>query len=194
MTLVRGFKTKAERISIQFRAELNLRDVDCLDAFVLSNHLNVSVLCPSHFLGHDTSLEKLCSVNSGWSAMTLKSRYGQSIIIHNTKHSPARQQSNIMHELAHIICGHEPDQLDSHYEALLRLGLRSYIKSHEEEAETLGATLQIPRSGLISLLQDNKTKEEIATIYGASTQLVQLRINSTGAQKQIQRSQKYYNR
>jgi Zn-dependent peptidase ImmA (M78 family) len=191
MTLPRGFKAKAERFSIQFRTELNLRDVDCLDAFELSKHLNVVILCPSFFLGRNTKWENLCSSNSGWSAMALKNKYGDNLILHNTHHSPARQQSNIMHELAHIICGHEFDHIESSHEELFNLGLRVYNKNHEEEAETLGSTLQIPRSGLLKLLRNNSSREEVAKIYRASTQLVQLRINSTGAQKQIQRTQNF---
>ncbi len=185
MSLKHGFKANAERKSLELRTTLNRTDIDCLDAFELSNHLGVSVFCPSFFLGKGALFNKLCSTSSKWSALTMENESGEKLIIHNTIHAEVRQQSNIMHELAHILCEHKLPVMEIEFDFLQNFNLRIFNEDHEKEAEILGSTLQIPRSGLLKLLQLNKSKEEIANNYKASLSLVQFRINNTGVGKQF---------
>lgn len=184
--LKRGFKAKAERISNQFRAELGLDFNQPLCGFELAKHLDIEVISPE-ILGLDTHhLEVLMGNNkesSGWSALTMTNYNDKKIIVHNTRASEARQQSDLMHELAHIICEHEivvPEGV------VLPSYMRYYDKTQEAEAEYLGSALQLPRECLVwALTTGNMSKNEISTNYSASLQMVNYRINTTGIRKQI---------
>jgi len=110
---------------------------------------------------------------------------GNRIIIHNNKNSKYRQESDLMHELAHVICEHEtPDnrRIDG-FEILLR----NYNEQQEKEAEWLGGCLQLPRDALVWHIKRNLSVKEIAEVFSASQTMVRFRINSTGVNRQSAR-------
>lgn len=185
-----GFKAEAERIGLRFREELNLKPHDHLCAFVLANHLRVDVI--GH---HETNIstaqaKEIGKSNSGWSAFTLKNSQGIDVIVHNSFQSEARQQSNMMHELSHIICKHKlpPPTLIAN----LALPFRNYDPEIEEEAKWLGGCLQIPKEGLIWAVKKNMTREEVAEHFKASEQMVGYRFNMSGVKHQFSRSKIFY--
>lgn len=189
--LKRGFKAEAERISTKFRLKLGLNAYQHLCAFELAKYLNVEVLSPEVLDIDDKGLIALMGESkkgSGWSALTMSDKKNKKIIIHNVNSSQARQQSNIMHELAHIICKHEITIPDGY---ILPDYMRYYDKSQEAEAEYLGSCLQLSRECLIWALKENMSKEEISSNYSASLQMVNFRINSTGVNKQLKYYRKY---
>lgn len=103
------------------------------------------------------------------------------MVLHNDQHPPARRESNLMHELAHFLCGH----LGNALEPASEIGFRQYDRRYELEAERLGATLQVPEDGLFQLARDGRTNEEIASIYKASTQMVGFRRNILGIDRRL---------
>jgi Zn-dependent peptidase ImmA (M78 family) len=181
--LQRGFKARAERISELHREELGISKFEPLDAFDLANHLGVPIVGVKD-LRSDLGKEdygKLSNVNK-FSAMWMPNEDGDKIIIHNNFHSLKRQQSNLMHELAHIILDHSiPDE-----QARLchMLGLHYYNEEHEQEAKHLGGCLQITRPGLLWALKNGYTEMEISDYYNASLDMVQFRMRITGVLKQ----------
>ena len=184
--LKRGFKAKAERISNQFRAELGLDFNEPLCGFELAKYLEIKVISPEFLDLDNYELDILMGnfkYSSGWSALTMTNHKKEKIIIHNTRASKARQQSDLMHELAHIICKHEivvPEGVK------LPSYMRYYDKSQEAEAEYLGSALQLPRECLLwALTSGNMSKNEIATNYTASLQMVNYRISTTGIFRQL---------
>ena len=185
--LKRGFKAEAERISNNFRKELGLETHSPLCAFELAKHLEIEVISPKILGLDDKGLNVLMGnsgKSSGWSALTMKNVDDKKLIIHNTRASDARQQSDIMHELAHIICKHEIIVPNGH---ILPDYMRYYDKSQEAEAEYLGSCLQLSRECLVwALTKGNMSKEEITSNYTASKQMVNFRINTTGINKQLQ--------
>ena len=54
--------------------------------------------------------------------------------------SESRIQSDIMHELAHVLLGHKMEEINPS----LGFPLRKYDQSQEDEAEWLGGCLQLP--------------------------------------------------
>lgn len=157
-----------------------------LCGFALASYLDIEVISPEILGIDDKGLDVLMGnmgKSSGWSALTMTNSSDKKIIIHNTRASAARQQSDLMHELAHIICNHEivvPDGI------VLPSYMRYYDKSQEAEAEYLGAALQLPRECLVwALTKGNMSKREISTNYSASLQMVNYRINTTGIRNQI---------
>lgn len=97
-----------------------------------------------------------------------------------------------MHEIAHILCEHEPSvPLEQNGINLL---LRDHNSEHEEEAEWLGGCLQLPREGLIWALKQGMSSKDIAENYRASLTMTNYRIGKSGAKIQVDRGRKYYRR
>lgn len=184
-----GFKAKAEKTALKLREDLGIKPFDPLCGFVLAAHMNISVYKATDFFSKGENLENLLGTSDqdkGWSALTLKTGNNNTIIIHNHLHSSARQQSNLMHELAHTICDHK--RPEKYKDIALPFFMRDYDPQQEEEAIYLGSTLQITREGLLWALKNGMEIKEIAEHYNASTPMVQLRINSTGVKKQLSNS------
>jgi hypothetical protein len=183
----RGFKKFAEDKSVQIRKELGLKATDFLCAFKLCDHFKIPILDITTLGMDEEHLRNLQGEGkSFWSAATIPLGNKNYAIVHNTQHSEARQQSNLMHEIAHILCEHETENTEQ-IGALSGL-MRSYNAGQEEEAEWLGATLQLPRPALISALKQNMSLNGISIKYTASTEMVTYRINITGVKNQLRYS------
>src|SRR5436305_9337672 len=107
MKLRRGFKTEAEAYAEEFRTELSLQIDGALCPFELAKYLDIPVVglselpdlpanCLDHCIGEGQSEFSAMTVNDGSYRM----------IVHNESHHPYRQNSNVMHEIAHILLGH----------------------------------------------------------------------------------------
>ena len=180
--LKRGFKTKAEKLSVEFRTKMSIHPCAPLCAFKLAEHLNIPIYSASEFLSLPNEVDKLSEEDFGWSALTMMTRANNRIIIHTTSHSQARQQSNIMHELAHIICEHKHSQ--SKYDFEIPLGMREFDEVQEAEAICLGSTLQIARPGLQWALKRDYTVEQIANHFNSSVEMAAYRLRISGVAKQ----------
>jgi len=182
--LKRGFKAKAEKIATECREKLNLHACAPICAFKLAHHLKIDIYAASDFFNDEKILQKFSGIDSeayGWSALTMITKKGNRIIIHNNFHSPARQQSNIMHEIAHVLCEHKIEKKE--YDFNIPLGMRDYDKLQEEEAICLGATLQLSRPCLLWAKKRNLTNDQIADHFNASLEMVKFRISMTGVNK-----------
>lgn len=182
--LKRGFKANAERLAKQYREELNIHPCAALCAFKLAEHLKVPVYKATEFLKEPHEINLLSKANGttcGWSALTMVAKSGNRIIIYNEFHSEARQQSDMMHELAHVICKHEREQ--KQYDFEIPFGMREFDEVQEEEAKCLGSTLQLPSPALLWANKRNMAHDEIATHFNASQDMVKYRINMTGIAK-----------
>lgn len=182
--LKRGFKSKAEKIAIECREKLNLHACSPICAFKLANHLQIEIYNASDFFQDEVILQKFSGIDCeayGWSALTMVTERKNRIIIHNNFHSPARQQSNIMHEIAHVLCDHKHENIN--YDFNIPLGMRDYDKLQEEEAIYLGATIQLPRPGLLWSKKRNLTNNQISEHFNASLEMVNFRLSITGVNK-----------
>ena len=182
--LKHGFKAKAERLAKEYREQLSIHPCAPLCAFKLATHLQVPVYDIQEFDLTPKEISILSGsngINSAWSALTMPTEKGNRIIIHNTFHSSARQQSNVMHEIAHIICNHEITTTDFDFE--IPDEMRVYNELYEEEAKWLGATLQLAAPCLLWSKKRNMSNEEIANHFNASLEMVNYRMNTTGIAK-----------
>jgi Zn-dependent peptidase ImmA (M78 family) len=184
--LRRGFKAEAERISENFRNQLGISKFDPLDAFRLAEYLGIPVISLDELDGFPEEHLSILRQPSKFSAIWMPNEEEDKIIIHNNHHSPKRQQSNIMHELSHIICNHEIPEETARLCFLLNL--HYYNTEQEQEAKYLGSCLQITRAGLQWSLKRNYSEEKISDYYNASIEMVKFRLNTSGVL--IQRS--YY--
>jgi Zn-dependent peptidase ImmA (M78 family) len=177
-----GFKAKCERLAADYRSKLSIHVCEPLCAFKLAEHLKIPIYNATEFLNTPSDKEKLSNDDFGWSALTMVTSAGNRIIIINSFHSEARQQSDIMHELAHVICEHK--QSFSDYDFEIPLGMRHFDETQEEEAICLGSTLQITRPGLLWALKRNYTVEQISNYFNSSIEMAKYRIQISGVIKQ----------
>lgn len=179
-----GFRAKAERIAESCRLEMELSPESPLDAFELAAHLGIFVYSAEKLLSEKDAINVIGTRgNPGeFSALCMTNCDGNKLIIHNSNHSLSRQQSNLMHEIAHIIRKHEmPEEVK---QILRRVNLRSYNSVFEEEAKILGGCLQITRKGLVWTMYRNYSYRQIADHFKASLDMVTYRIRSTGVERQ----------
>lgn len=181
----RGFKKWANDTAIEFREKLELYASSPLCAFELCEFLNIPLLTPNDIVGiSEKDIKTLLTHGSShWSAATIPLPNEKYIIIHNPNHSSGRQQSNLMHELAHVLCKHKVPKEKN------ELGLSGFLRNFEEEQENeadwLGSCLQLPRPALLWCLKKGMSIQEISDKYNASIEMVNYRINITGVKKQL---------
>lgn len=176
----RGFKKWAEEIAIEYRSKLSIRYHGHLCGFKLADHLSIPVLFPSDF--PEIVEQPGFVANNDWSAMTFFHPIDGNVILLNNSHSIKRQQSDIMHEIAHILCNHVADTFEIVDSFPM---LRKFNKEQEQEAEWLGSCLQLPRRALIWALYKGMNEDEISEYHIASLQMVNFRIRLTGVRKQV---------
>jgi Zn-dependent peptidase ImmA (M78 family) len=183
----RGFKTWAEKQAVEQRHNLGLRADASLPAMHLAAHLGITVLGAENLEGMPPE-QLACLLKHGesnWSATTLTIN-NHTIIIHNTSHAPTRQESNLMHEIAHVICEHKPSELMTI--PGLPFFFRDYNADLEEEAGWLGACLQVPRTALLSAIRRHMSIDAMVQYFQASEELIRYRRQMTGVDRQLSRA------
>jgi hypothetical protein len=180
----RGFKSWCENVALQQRRDAAVSPTDPLDPYVLAKWLEVRIWKAEDVPGLDAaSLDILLRSDcDSWSAITL--HLGEiDLIILNSSHSPARQASDLMHELAHILLGHTPARVDVTEDGLLMLN--TFNKQQEEEAAWLAGCLLLPRDCLVLIRRNRMDLSEAAKQYGASNDMLRYRLNVTGVDQQF---------
>jgi Zn-dependent peptidase ImmA (M78 family) len=182
----RGFKTWCEKVASSFRSDLGVGPHDPLDPRKLAAHLRVLVWRIEEIPGIPPEcVRTLLADAESWSAATVAEGNRHAIIL-NSGHSLPRQNSDLMHELSHLIRAHTPARMDISSDGLLLLS--TYDKKQEDEANWLAGCLLLPRATLIRSLQLRLSVAGIATKYGASEEMTKYRINVTGVEYQLVRT------
>lgn len=166
------FRERCEGIATQWREHLNLLAYAPLPANRLSSELNALLCCPDDLDASREAIDYLSQAQD-WSGM-IKS-FTPLIILYNPTISPARYESTIMHELAHVILKHPPGRL---YLVTGDVWRREFDSMIEAEAAYLGSCLQIPRRALHWAYQKKMNIKQIAEHFGASNEMVQWRMNA----------------
>ncbi len=166
-------RQRLEAIATDKRSELNFKAFEALPAQVLTNHFEAKIFTPETMPNAEPEQTKLlCDPNNNWSAGII---YKNPLyIIHNSRHVPVRQQSNLMHEFGHIILKHKMVGIDS------KTGLFQRRQQDEDEATYLGGCLQIPRRGLFWAKQKQMNLSQAALHFNASEEMVRFRSNVNG--------------
>jgi Zn-dependent peptidase ImmA (M78 family) len=107
------------------------------------------------------------------------------MIVINPAHARTRQQSDLMHELAHMELGHTPARVEVSKSGVILLS--DYSDEQEQEADWHAAALLLPREGVLQLRARRASTAEIATQYGVSEALCEWRIRMTGVDVQMRR-------
>ncbi|MBW4505915.1 MAG: ImmA/IrrE family metallo-endopeptidase [Scytonematopsis contorta HA4267-MV1] len=176
----RGFKKEANDYARELRAELGIEPHARLCPWQLAEHLDIPVEPLSAF--RDTISEAvhylMVEDTKSFSAVTVFDGMRR-LIVHNDSHDIFRQSSNISHELSHAILLHPPTEPFSEY------GCRNLNQEYEDEANWLGPTLLISEEAALHIVRTEMTIDEAVEHYGATKQVINMRLNVTGARKRL---------
>jgi len=181
---VRGFKTWCENIAAQHRSKLQLQPHDPLSASVLAAQLGVEVKAPQDIPGvqKDTLKVLLRDDPGSWSAVTI-SVGGKDLVIQNPTHRGGRPNSDLMHELAHLLLGHKPGQTFISGDGAMILS--AFNKPQEDEANWLSGTLLLPRAALMHIRTQGISDVQVLQRYNVSADMLRWRVNVTGIDRQL---------
>jgi hypothetical protein len=172
MKLSPAFKKRCEAIAVNWRYEFQRQPYDALPAELVLEKLEGKAVTPDGHHIISPKLREYLMQQDDWSAMLV--RLKPLLIVYHPAHTPARRQSSLMHEIAHVLLEHPPVRF--HPET----GMPMRNPVYEDEATYLGSCLQIPRLGLLWATQKGISIRAIAEHFGASEQLVNFRSNMTG--------------
>ncbi len=115
---------------------------------------------------------------SEWSAMTvpLDPENEHWAVLLNDSHSVERQQVTVLEEFWHILLGHKLTKIARVAEAYGR----TYDKTEEHDAYYLASATLLPKAALINAVSKKLSSEQIAGIFGTSSELVDYRIKQLG--------------
>jgi len=180
----RGFKSQCEKRAIELRKQLGLESTSPLSATELSDQVNVTIWSTLDIDGLGLQdLRQLTEIDAdSWSAFTLRIE-NKHLVVYNSSQSPARINSVCMHELSHIILGHELH--NAHVSSEGHLVPSNYNKEQEDEADWLGGTLLLPRPALLEIRSLKLTDDEAEARYCVSTDMIRWRFRMTGVDYQL---------
>ena len=180
----RGFKAEAERLAERTRASMGLRPRDRLDIRDLASHLKVEVIPADHLVDR-SRLEELERLQPGaFSAATFQLPQGRTVAVYNPCSDPPRTNSDIAHELAHILLDHEIREIHQ----LAGHTFFTCDPEQEEEANWLAGCLLLPRPLLLGEARAGTDPDALAARYQVSTQMARFRLNTSGVLLQARRA------
>jgi len=179
----RGFKAEAERIAEEVRGEMGKRPSDPVDAFDLARHVGATVRCADEL----TSREKLETLEeiqpAAFSACTFTIG-DKHVIVYNPLASAGRTQSDVAHEVSHIMLKHDMKSV----ETIGGLTFFTCDAEEEQQANWLAGCLLLPRRLLYVAARRGLGGAEIAETYNVSEQMASYRLRATGVLRQLSAS------
>ena len=178
----RGFKTEANAIAREVRAELSLSSTAPLDVWRLAEHLDIPVIPLSGFHEAAPHAARLF-LNGGermFSGVTVF-RGSNRTIVFNDAHVAGRQASDIGHELSHGLLLHTP------VAAVDGRGCRVWDRDVEAEANWLSGALLVPEEAALQIVWRGLSIPQAAAKYGVTPKMLQYHISVTGARTRVLR-------
>jgi IrrE N-terminal-like domain len=182
----RGFKSQCERRAVEFRRQFGVADAGPLSADRLAMELNVLVWSASDVRGLSVDSKAVLAdeADDSWLALTM--RMGAShLVIHKPVHMSSRRNSIVMHELSHIILGHQLAVAYILDDGSMAPG--NFNQEQEDEADWLAGTLLLPRPALLSIRRRALKDHEACREYLVSLDMLKWRLRMTGVDFQLNR-------
>lgn len=173
--LTNEFRLKCESIAVRLRHELGLFAYASLPARQLAAHLDVLLVHPGELPNIETEIVRKALDSQRWGAIAVPTM--PPIVIYHPGRPTLQFESDVMHELAHLILGHKPEQLGKISDNFVS---RHYPKKQEYEADFLADCLQLPKVGLQYVKQLHMTDEQIMDFFSVTSETLLRRMESTG--------------
>ena len=182
MTLPRGFKTQAKGLAAEVRGELGVGPFDRLDPHALADHLSIQTIRLSDLAAESKGAQFFLTDDSAsLSAVTVFDGHRR-MIAYNDSHPMTRQNSDLAHELGHALLLHDPmPALDG------LTGCRTWNDAIEEEATWLSGELLVTRPMALAIARGRVAEQAACQRLGVSAQMLDWRLNMTGARRQAAR-------
>ena len=182
----RGFKAEAERLAARTLAQFGAQPDRPVDVRALATHLRVAVLSAADVI-NIADLNELEALQPGaFSAATFHLPGERVVAVYNPLNEQGRTNSDIAHELAHILLNHdvrEVQQLAGHT-------FFTCDPEQEEEANWLAGCLLLPRPLLLREAYAGASVDSLAARYNVSPTMARFRLNASGVLLQVQRSRR----
>lgn len=183
----RGFKAEAERLAEEVRKAMGMRMTDPIDAGDLAGYAGAEIRSADEL----TSLAKLTTLEElqpgAFSACTF-SIGERHVIVYSPLASPGRRQSDIAHEVAHLLLKHSMKTV----ETIGRVSFFTCDADEEQEANWLAGCLLLPRKLLFAVARRGLDVPEIARSYNVSEQMAAFRLRTTGVIRQLEAGRAAY--
>jgi IrrE N-terminal-like domain len=183
MSLRRGFKAEANRISLRLRQSLGLRPEAPIDLIALAQSLGLTVVPLSSFQDEcPEAVRQLIRVDrSAFSAATIRCGPMRRVIVYNDSHDYGRQRNSTAHEISHVLLEHKFTlPIDTS-------GCRTIDRDAEDEAAWLGAVILISDAAAMHIVRTDMDTNAACQVYSVSAPLLQMRINASGARIRMAR-------
>jgi Zn-dependent peptidase ImmA (M78 family) len=163
---------------------MGLHPYDLLDIRQLAQYLNVEVIPADHLIDC-ARLEELEQLQPGaFSAATFHLHDGRTVAVYNPCNDQGRTNSDIGHELAHILLGHDVREIQ-------QIAGHTFITCNpeqEEEATWLAGCLLLSRPLLLREAYNGTSAEAIAAKYEVGQHMARFRLNTSGVLLQARRA------
>lgn len=180
----RGFKTEAERLGDRTRAQLGLQPHAQMPIRDLAAHLNIEVRTADELVDR-AELEELNHLQPGaFSAATFHLADGRTVIVCNPYNDPGRTNSDIAHEIAHVLLRHDVRELQQ----IAGHTFFTCSPEQEEEANWLAGCLLLPRALLLREAYAGSDPAAIAQKHNVSIPMARFRLNASGVLLQMRRA------
>jgi hypothetical protein len=182
--LRRGFKAQSERRSLEVRKGLGIAPNGALDAFCLADHMKVTVWSAKDVpdVPEEDRQHLFGPAADEWSAFTIREDEHH-LVVYNPVQSHGRINSVVMHELSHIMLGHDLAEAQVTEGGHFLNG--NYDADQEQEADWLGGALLLPRPALLWIRSQGMTNAIASAHYGVSDHMLNWRVRMTGVDYQL---------
>ena len=181
----RGFKTWCEQTAEAIRRQRGMQPWEPVRARALAESLKATIVTPEDLpaLPSDVCRRLLSEHEDIWSAITISTR--PPLIVYNPAHSEGRQNSDLMHEIAHLLMEHVPRTV--YIDPKSRLALRHFDADQEEQANWLSGCLLLPRAALLHIKRLGWSNELACEHYSVSFKMLNYRMHTSGVNIQYAR-------
>jgi transcriptional regulator with XRE-family HTH domain len=172
-------KEELERAAEKFRADLGLTPNEPLDSLRLEAD-DVRVIAVGKADCLDARIVGQLREKAGgeWSAMSVPLDPGNEkwAVLLNDTHTVERQRVTLLEEFWHILLGHKLTKIARIADAYGR----TYDKAEEHDAYYLAAATLLPKAAIVGAVNEKLSSEQIAEMFGTSSELVDYRIKRLG--------------
>ena len=182
--LRRGFKSQCERRSVEIRRSLGLAQDAPLLYEDLAEKTNTTIWSERNISDlSENDREQLTIIDGdSWSAFTLRIK-NKHLVVFNSSQTLPRINSVVMHELAHIMLGHELDSAS--LSTAGHLIPSNYNQDQEDEANWFGGSLLLPRPALVGIRREGLGDREAMEQFKVSHEMLTWRFRMTGVDYQL---------